>query len=334
MDSLMKAILMTDKGSVEVLQLADIAEPEIMTATEVKIRIKAVGVNPIDTKVRSNGGFYQQIFPIVLGCDGSGEIVEVAEGVSQYKVGDEVWYCHGGLGNEQGSYAEYTVVDNRWLSLKPNNISFVEAAAMPLVLITAWNALFEKGDLQPEQTVLIHAGAGGVGHVAIQLAKLHGAQVITTVSSEEKADFVKSLGADHAVIYTETGFVNEVKRLTHNQGVDLVIDTVGGEVFKQSIAITAYFGRLITLLDPGDVVLAEARMRNLLIGFELMLTPMLKGLDDARDKHVIILQRCKQWLERGDLKVHIADVFPLQQAMMAHKKIEQGHVSGKIVLEI
>ncbi|MCK4842416.1 MAG: zinc-dependent alcohol dehydrogenase family protein [Methylococcales bacterium] len=330
----MKAILMTDKGSVEVLQLADIAEPEIMTATEVKIRIKAVGVNPIDTKVRSNGGFYQQIFPIVLGCDGSGEIVEVAEGVSQYKVGDEVWYCHGGLGNEQGSYAEYTVVDNRWLSLKPNNISFVEAAAMPLVLITAWNALFEKGDLQPEQTVLIHAGAGGVGHVAIQLAKLHGAQVITTVSSEEKADFVKSLGADHAVIYTETGFVNEVKRLTHNQGVDLVIDTVGGDVFKQSIAITAYFGRLITLLDPGDVVLAEARMRNLLIGFELMLTPMLKGLDDARDKHVIILQRCKQWLERGDLKVHIADVFPLQQAMMAHKKIEQGHVSGKIVLEI
>jgi NADPH:quinone reductase and related Zn-dependent oxidoreductases len=104
-----------------------------------------------------------------------------------FKIGDEVWFCHGGLGKEPGNYAQFTVIDSRWLALKPNNISFIEAAAVPLVLITAWGALFDKGQCQAQQTVLIHAGAGGVGHIAIQLAKLKGAKVITTVSSAEKS---------------------------------------------------------------------------------------------------------------------------------------------------
>ena len=252
----MKAILMTKTGDADdALKLSDIAEPEITNANQVKIKIKAAGVNPIDTKVRRNGSFYQQPLPIVLGCDGAGEIVAVGDAVTNYKMGDQVWFCHGGLGKEQGAYAEYTVIDNRWVAPKPNSLSFIEAAAMPLVLITAWGALFEKGNLQSGQTVLIHAGAGGVGHVAIQLAKSKGAKVITTVSSNEKADFVKSLGADYAINYSDNGFVDEVNQITDGKGADLVIDTVGAHVFKQSIAATAYFGRLITLLDPGELPL-------------------------------------------------------------------------------
>ena len=173
-----------------------------------------------------------------------------------------------------------------------------------------------------------------MGHIAIQLAKLKGAKVITTVSSEEKAAFVKTLGADHVVIYSENGFSREVSRLTNGKGVDLVIDTVGPVVFKESIAVMAYFGRLITLLDPGSQALTEARMKNLLIGFELMLTPLLKELDGARDKHLAVLKKCTQWIERGVLKVHVSEVLPLQQVILAHNKIEQGHTKGKIVLNI
>ena len=331
----MKAILMTDKGSSDVLQLTEIPEPEITHPDEVKIKIKAAGVNPIDTKVRRNGGFYQQQ-PLytVLGCDGAGEIVSVGDNVTAFKVGDEVWYCNGGLGKDLGNYAEFTVIDSRWIAIKPKNISFIEAAAMPLVMITAWGALFDKGNLKAGQTVLIHGGAGGVGHMAIQLAKLKGAKVIVTVSSEQKAELTLSLGADHAVIYSENGFIDEVNRLTNGHGADLVIDTVGPDVFKDSITATAYYGRLITLLDPGELLFAEARMKNLLIGFELMLTPMLKGLDKARDKHVAILEQCAQWVEQGELIVNISDVLLLKDAALAHKKIEQGHTMGKIVLEI
>ncbi len=330
----MKAILMKSTGSTDSLQLSNIDEPEISTPTQVKIKIKAAGINPIDTKIRRNGSFYQHPLPIVLGCDGAGEIVSVGDDVSDYKVGDEVWFCHGGLGQEQGNYAEYTTIDCRWIALKPKNCSFIEAGAMPLVLITAYNALFEKGRLQAAETVLIHAGAGGVGHIAIQLAKLKGATVITTVSSKEKAIFCQSLGADHTILYTENNVADTVNQLTAGKGVDLVIDTVGAGVFQQSNACMAYFSRLITLLDPGEQNLADARMKNLLIGFELMLTPLLKQLDSARDKHISILNQCAQWVEQGRLKVNISEVISLDQVSKGHKKIEQGHSTGKIVIEL
>jgi len=330
----MKAILMTKAGTVDGLHLSDIDEPEITQVTEVKIKIKAASINPIDTKIRRNGSFYQQPLPIVLGCDGAGEIVSVGHAVTDYKVGDEVWFCHGGLGKDQGNYAEYNVIDCRWIGLKPKNCSFIEAAAMPLVLITAWGALFDKGKLQKNETVIIHAGAGGVGHVAIQLAKLKGATVIATVSSKEKALFAKSLGADHTVIYTECNIIDEVNHLTAGKGADLVIDTVGGKVFTQSILSAAYYGRLITLLDPGQQDLTQARMKNLLIGFELMLTPQLKELNVVRDKHLEILAHCVQWVEQELLKVHVSEVLPLSQVSKGHTSIEQGHMTGKVVLEI
>lgn len=330
----MKAIMMTATGNPDVLELHDIDEPEISTATQIKVRLKAAGVNPVDTKIRSHGLLYDNPLPAVLGCDGAGEVIEIGSAVSQFKPGDKVWFCHGGLGREQGNYAEVTVIDQRWASLMPETSSFSEAAALPLVLITAWGALFDRGGLQSGQTVLIHAGAGGVGHVAIQLAKLKGARVITTVSSGQKAEFVKAMGADEAVIYTQNGFADAVNKLTDGKGADLVFDTVGAEVFKQSIAVTAHFGHLVTLLDPGELSLAEARMRNLSIGFELMLTPMLRDLSEARDKHVEILKQCAQWIDKGFLKAHISKQMPLKEAAIAHQLIEAGHSTGKIVLTV
>lgn len=330
----MKAIMMTAAGNPDVLELHDIDEPEISTATQIKVRLKAAGVNPVDTKIRSHGLFYDNPLPAVLGCDGAGEVIDIGSAVSQFKPGDKVWFCHGGLGREQGNYAEVTVIDQRWASLIPETSSFSEAAALPLVLITAWGALFDRGGLQSGQTVLIHAGAGGVGHVAIQLAKLKGARVITTVSSGQKAEFVKAMGADEAVIYTQNGFADAVNKLTDGKGADLVFDTVGAEVFKQSIAVTAHFGHLVTLLDPGELSLAEARMRNLSIGFELMLTPMLRDLAEARDRHVEILKQCAQWIDKGFLKTHISKQMPLKDAAIAHQLVEAGHSTGKIVLTV
>jgi NADPH2:quinone reductase len=328
----MKAIVMTAVGSADVLQLKELVEPEITCASQVKIKVHAAGVNPVDTKLRAHGLLFDNALPAILGCDGAGIVVEIGSAVQQFKVGDKVWFCHGGLGREPGSYADYSVIDERWLSLSPETLSFVEAAAAPLVLITAWGALFDRGGLQAGQTVLIHAGAGGVGHVAIQLAKIKGARVITTVSSEQKSEFVKSLGADEVINYKDTDFVAAVNELTLGKGADVVFDTVGAEVFKASIAATAHFGRLITLLDPGQQDLTEARLRNLLLGFELMLTPMLRDLPAARDQHIDILKRCALWIDQGLLKLHVSKVLPLESAIEAHQLIEAGHTIGKIVL--
>ncbi len=330
----MKAIVMTATGSPDVLQYQDIPEPQITKPTHIKVKLAAAGINPVDTKIRRNGIFYDLPLPTVLGCDGAGIVVETGLLASKFKLGDKVWFCHGGLGREQGNYAEYNVLDERWVSLMPNNLSFAEAAALPLVLITAWGGLYDRGGLQQGQTVLIHAGAGGVGHVAIQLAKLKGARVITTVSSEEKADFVRVLGADEVVVYSRDDVVSKVLSLTEGRGTDLVFDTVGSSVFKESINATAHFGRIITLLAVENVDLTEARIRNLMIGFELMLTPMLRDLDEARDKHVKILEQCALWIDDGLLKPHIGQEFPLQQAAKAHRLIEAGHTTGKIVLSL
>ena len=330
----MRAIVMTATGSPEVLQLQEWAEPEISQTTEVKIKVMTAGINPVDTKIRRNGLFYDHPLPAILGCDGAGEITAVGDDVNRFKVGDKVWFCHGGLGQEQGSYAELTVIDQRYLAKMPNKLSFEQAAAGPLVLITAWGALFDRGGLNASHTVLIHAGAGGVGHVAIQLAKLRGAKVITTVGDSERAQWVKELGADVVINYRQEDFVQVVNEVTAGQGADLVIDTVGPDVFAQSIAATAHFGRLVTLLDPGMVDFKEARARNLLIGFELMLTPMLRDLAAHRAHHLEILDHCARWIEQNRLQIAVNQVFPLQEAAKAHALIETGHVHGKLVLSI
>jgi len=286
----MKAILMTAAGKPEVLQLQEVSQP-IPTNKEILVRILAAGVNPIDTKLRQRGTFYPEQMPAILGCDGAGIVEAVGSDVHKFKVGDEVYFCYGGLGANPGNYAEYTIVDERFVAFKPKSISFAAAAAAPLVLITAWEALYERGRLEPGDKVLIHAGAGGVGHVAIQLAKLKGAEVATTVSSSEKGSFVTKIGADKVIFYQETDFVNSVLEWSNDAGVDLVFDTVGGDTFEKSFAAVRVYGDIVTILEPkANTVWKVARNRNLRIGLELMLTPMLLGNVEALIHHGEILQ--------------------------------------------
>ena len=227
----MKAVQMHATGSPEVLQLVDVAEPEVTKPDQIKVELKAAGINPIDTKVRSRGVFYDDGLPAILGCDGAGIVAEVGSGVTQWQVGDEVWFCHGGLGGAQGNYAEVTVLPAAIAQRKPSSLDFIHAAAGPLVLITAWEALFDRANLQSEQTVLIHAGAGGVGHVAIQLAKLAGARVCTTVGSAESAAFVTQLGADEVINYQQQDFVDVVMDWTQGNGVDVALESVSTKIF-------------------------------------------------------------------------------------------------------
>ena len=332
----MKAIVFETPGSPSVLKLQDIPAPTIQTETEVLVRLRAAGINPIDTKLRSRGTFYPEKTPHVLGCDGAGVVEAVGAGVQSFQVGDEVFFCNGGLGGSRGTYAEFAVVDQRFLAIKPADLSFAEAAAAPLVLITAWESLYDRGRLQAGQTVLIQAGAGGVGHVAVQLASLQGAEVCTTVSSEEKANFVKQLGADSVILYKNTDVVDEVLTWTQGQGVDLAFDTVGGETFYQTIPAVKIYGDLVTILEPDPALgnLKTARMRNLRISLELMLTPMLQSLVEEQEQQAHILQQCARLCDRNLLKIHVSQTFPLEQAQTAHELLETGSVTGKLVLLI
>ncbi|MGD8525477.1 MAG: zinc-dependent alcohol dehydrogenase family protein [Thioalkalispiraceae bacterium] len=331
----MKAIQMRAAGDSSVLEHVDIDEPVIQTPSEVKVKLKAAGVNPIDTKIRATAGYYPDQLPAVLGCDGAGVIVEIGDAVKQFKVGDEVWFCHGGLGNEQGNYAEFNVLEEHLLSHKPASLDFSQAAAGPLVLITAWEALYDRVQLDDRKTILIHAGAGGVGHVAIQLAKRKGARVFTTVHGQEKIDFVRSLGADEVILYRDEDVAARINELTGGKGVDVVFDTVGPAVFKQSLQLLAYRGEIVTLLDPGtDIDWKEARLKNIRVSFELMLTPMVRSLPQARRHQVEILNQCAEWIDRGELQLKLAASYPLSQAASVHQLIEQGHTMGKISLVI
>jgi NADPH2:quinone reductase len=332
----MKAIVFETPGSPSVLKLQDIPAPTIQAETEVLVRLRAAGINPIDTKLRSRGTFYPEKTPHVLGCDGAGIVEAVGAAVQSFQVGDEVFFCNGGLGGSMGTYAEFAVVDQRFLAIKPAALSFAEAAGAPLVLITAWESLYDRGRLQAGQTVLIQAGAGGVGHVAVQLAKLQGAEVCTTVSSEEKANFVKQLGADSVILYKNTDVVDEVLTWTQGQGVDLAFDTVGGETFYQTIPAVKIYGDLVTILEPDPALgnLKTARTRNLRISLELMLTPMLQSLVEEQEQQAHILQQCARLCDRNLLKIHVSQTFPLEQAQAAHELLETGSVTGKLVLLI
>jgi NADPH2:quinone reductase len=328
----MKAILMTAAGKPDVLELQEVPQP-IPTNTEILVHILAAGVNPIDTKLRQRGTFYPEQMPAILGCDGAGIVEAVGSDVEKFHVGDEVYFCYGGLGGNAGNYAEYTIVDERFVAFKPQSISFAQAAAAPLVLITAWEALYERGRLEPGEKVLIHAGAGGVGHVAIQLAKLKGAEVATTVSSPEKANFVTKLGADKVIFYQETDFVTSALDWTNGEGVDLVFDTVGGDTFEKSFPAVRVYGDIVTILEPkANTVWKVARNRNLRIGLELMLTPMLLGNVEALIHHGEILQQCANLIDAGKLKIEVSQTFPLAEAAKAHAVIESGSVQGKLVL--
>jgi NADPH:quinone reductase len=329
----MRAIEIRETGGPAVLQAVERPTPTLSGPTDVLVRLMAAGVNPVDTKLRSRGPLVPDGLPMVLGCDGAGVVEAVGPEVTGLTAGDAVWLCHGGLGGPVGNYAEYILADAIAVRPKPGTLGFTEAAAAPLVLITAWEALFDRAGLTAGQTVLIHAGAGGVGHVAIQLARIAGARVAATVSSPEKASFAHELGAEYTINYREEDLVQAVMDWTAGRGVDIGFDTVGPEVFRRTIPAMAHYGSLITILDPGpDQDFKEARNRNLRIGFELMLTPMLRELPEARAHQAEILDRCAEYIDRGDLRIEVAETFPLEQAAEAHRRIEEGHTRGKLVL--
>ena len=331
----MRAAQMTAVGSPDVLRPIDLPELQISSPSQIKVRLHAAGVNPIDTKIRSRGLFYGAEPPAILGCDGAGEVIETGDAVDRFRVGDRVWFCHGGLGRKPGNYAEYTVIEQAEAEPMPETLDYAHAAAGPLVLITAWEALFDQGRLQAGETVLIHAGAGGVGHVAIQLAKARGARVLTTAGTGESIELVRDLGADEVIDYRDGDVSARVIELTAGYGVDLCLESVGPQVFRDSIGAMAPYGRLVTLLDPGsDLDLSQARTKNLSIAFTLMLTPMLMDLAGPRAHHGEILRECAALIDDAKLRIHIGRTFPLEEAAQAHEQIASGHTHGKIVLEI
>jgi len=329
----MKVIEMRETGGPEVLTLTERAVPALSSPTGLLVRLKAAGVNPVDTKLRARGVLVPDGLPAVLGCDGAGVVEAVGERGSRFKPGDPVWFCHGGLGGPEGNYAEYALVDENIAQPKPSSLDFVHAAAAPLVLITAWEALYERADLAKGKRVLIHAGAGGVGHVAIQLARLAGARVCTTVSSPRKAELVRTLGAECVINYREEDLVAAVMDWTEGKGVDVALDTVGPKVFAQTVPAMAYSGDLVTILQPGpDQDWKEFRNRNLCLGFEWMLAPMLYEQPAARAHQGEILRRCARWIDTGELRIQVSETFPLEQAAATHNRIEEGHSQGKLVL--
>lgn len=329
----MKAILMTASGGPEVLQLQAIPDPTLHSDTELLVQLKAAGVNPIDIKLRQRGTFYPDRMPAILGCDGAGIVKAVGAAVQKFKVGDEVYFCNGGLGGHAGTYAEWAVVDERFAAPKPRTLSFVEAAVAPLVLITAWEALYDRAKLQAGQRVLIQAGAGGVGHVAIQLAKLQGAEVCTTVSTAAKADFVRQLGADHVIRYHDTDVVQATLDWTNGQGVDVAFDTVGSAILGQCFSAVQVYGDVVTILEPApDTPWKVARLRNQRVSFELMLTPMLQGLVTEQIAQAKILSQCARLIDNGELTIKVGYTFHLDQAADAHRCLEAGGLQGKIGL--
>jgi len=334
----MKAIFATAPGSADVLQLRDIPKPELSSQHHLRVKLAAAGVNPIDTKLRAKPVYYPDKLPAILGCDGAGIVEQTGKAVTRFKVGDEVYFCNGGLGgnlgDEPGCYAEYTTLHEDYCAAKPANLSLEESAALPLVLLAAWEALVERANLQAGQTILIHAAAGGVGHVALQLAHHLGANIAATVGNEENVGLVHGLGAEKIIEYREQDFVQEILQWTEGKGADVVFDTVGGETFLRSLNAVRIGGKLVTLLST-PLSLADtqlARLRNLSLCYELMLTPQVMKLHDERIRQRRILEQCAQLVEAGRLGVLVSHRLPLEQAAEAHRMIEQGGMTGKIIL--
>lgn len=330
----MKAILMPHPGTAEVLQYADLPFPELPTPAHLRVRLCAAGVNPVDTKLRKGGTYFPERLPVILGCDGAGVVESAGGAVTRFKPGDEVFFMNGGIGGEPGNYAEFTTLHEDFAAAKPAALAMTQAAALPLVLITAWEALFDRAGVQAGQTVLIHAAAGGVGHIALQLARNAGARVAVTVSGAEKAALARRLGAEKIIDYTQEDFAESALAWTDGKGVDVVFDTVGGATFCASFAAAKVYGKIVTLLQSECPAAAMklARARNQSIHYELMLTPMLLGMHAARVAQREMLEAAAKMAATGRLEVLVSHALPLSQAAEAQCLVESGHSTGKIVL--
>jgi NADPH2:quinone reductase len=329
---MMKNQVIKQFGDESVFELLETPKPAVKPGF-VLVRVMATSVNPVDLKIRS--GEYAGIapeFPAVLNSDVAGIIEEVGANVTSFKIGDEVYGCAGGLKGEAGALSEFMLVDARLLSKKPESLSMSEAAALPLVAITAWEALMEKVKLTPKQKVLIHAGAGGVGHIAIQLAKYAGAEVYATVSSPEKAAIAKSLGATDTINYREEKVEDYVKRITDGQGFDVVLDTVGGDNLTQSLLAVKLYGDVVTILASSTHDLSPLFSKSANLHVVFMLVPLLFNMQ--RERHGDILRQVAELVDKGKLKPLIDQhKFTFAEVGKAHALLASGKAIGKIVLQ-
>ncbi|GGN57131.1 NADPH:quinone reductase [Streptomyces albiflavescens] len=309
----MRAISQDVLGGPEVLKEVQVKRPA-PRPNEVLVRVRAAGVNPTDWKHRATGGFLGEP-PFVLGWDVSGVVEAAGIGVARFKPGDEVFgmlpYPFG-----HGSHAEFVTAPARAFAHKPSGIDHIQAGALPLVSLTAWQALVETADIQPGQRVLIHAAAGGVGHVAVQIAKARGAYVIGTASAG-KHEFLRGIGVDEAIDYRETDFTEAVK------DVDVVLDTIGDEYSVRSLRVLRPGGIVVSILPVGSEDFYEEAERLGVRAVRMLVDASRTGM-----------QAIAELVEAGKLRATIADTFPLADAAEAHALGDTGRTTGKLVLVV
>lgn len=270
--------------------------------------------------------------PLVLGYDASGVVVSCGSRVQGFKPGDEVFGCPSLFG--QGAYAEYALLDARAAAHKPQRVDHATAAVLPLVSLTAWEALHERARIAAGQTLLIHGGSGGVGHIAVQLARLHGCRVWTTAGRPESIAFCReTLGADEVIDYRNQDFVERVQELTGGYGLPVVFDTVGDDTFRRSIDCVAPFGQLVTILgsDPGDRG-GTLLYRSITVHYEFMGARVAYGA--APERQGAILRSVALLVERNALRPHVSARFPLDRVAEGQRQVETGHTLGKVSITI
>ena len=308
----MKAVRMSDYGDASKLVYEDAPKPAPAKG-QMLVRVKAAGVNPVDWKIRSGmfRGGLDFAMPATLGFDVAGEVAEVGEGITKFKPGDKV-FAYLAL-NRGGGYAQFAIVEEMEAAPMPATIDFVKAGGTPLTSLTAWQCLFDIAKLEKGQTVLVHGGAGGVGHFAVQLAKWKGAKVIATASAEN-AEFVKGLGADQVIDYKATRFEDVVK------DVDVVLDAVGGDTTNRSASVLRKGGILVSIAgDPDPEAFAAKGVR---VAGPLVQTSGAQLVEIAK------------LIDAGSVKPHVGTQLPLKDAAKAHQLSEGGHSRGKIVLVV
>lgn len=325
------------KNTVWVVKEADgafVKEARVLPALaekQVLLRIAASGVNPLDTKIRAGKAAHaQHPLPAVLGLDMAGTVEDVGPGVTEFKPGDEVYGMVGGVGGLQGTLAEFLVADSDLLARKPRNLSMRQAAAMPLVTITAWEGLVDRANVRPGQTVLIHAGAGGVGHIAVQIARAKGAEVFATVSSSKVA-IVRDLGAT-PIEYQAMAPAEYMQKYTGGRGFDIVYDTVGGATLDASFAVAKrYTGHVLSALGWGSHLLAPLSFRGATYSGVFTLHPLLSG--EGRAQHGQILKHAAALADGGELTPWVTERrFSPAEIQEAFAAVEVGS-TGKVVVE-
>ena len=327
------AMMMRATGGPEVLEYRPLALDWDPEGDQVLVRLAVAAVNPADTFFRAIGPYIGTPEGCVLGHDGAGVVEAVGRKVKGLGLGDRVCFCYGGVGGTPGTYAEHAVIPAALAVKVPDAVSLEDAAAIPLVFITGWEAMVERAKVGVGDRVLIHGGAGGTGQMATQIACANGARVVTTVSSPQKAALSRRAGAERTIDYRSEDFVAAVMAWSEGQGVRAVLDNIGGDGFLQSLKTIEPYGHIVTLMGaPGDLEDGTAYNGNLTIHNVMMLTPMWKGLQGHLLRQANILRRAMEWLESGKVFVHIQARFPLQQAAAAHELLENERGSGKVIL--